>query len=345
MRFSRQTRPEQHATGTAGVTTIAGAATDSIAGDASTARLLASVHDLGATLEARETQLRDAETFRQMVNATPRSLAFVSAEAGWRITLLNAAAERDITRHSGVFGVPANRIVGAGVNEMFDIQDLTTDLLRTQTSAIFRTVRQGQLTFELYVAPAIDAHGAHVGALLVWTDTTEKHKTLDNVAQSFDGLSGAIRDIAVSAQEAITTIQEAELVGQDITDRFARLRESSDAVGAVVGVIERVASQTQLLALNATIEAARVGEAGRGFAVVANEVKTLAQETAQSTGDIRGQIGGIQHGTTSASSAVTRIVEILSEIEARQVTIAAAVEEQTITTVELRRALEQTLGG
>ena len=68
-----------------------------------------------------------------------------------------------------------------------------------------------------------------------------------------------------------------------------KLSQTVNAIGAIVALINDVASQTNLLALNATIEAARAGEAGRGFAVVASEVKNLASQTATRDGGNRQQ--------------------------------------------------------
>ena len=72
------------------------------------------------------------------------------------------------------------------------------------------------------------------------------------------------------------------------------LADNASRIGVVVDLIQTIASQTNLLALNATIEAARAGEAGRGFAVVASEVKSLANQTAKATDEIRQQIASMQ---------------------------------------------------
>ena len=92
------------------------------------------------------------------------------------------------------------------------------------------------------------------------------------------------------------------------------LAENASRISVVVDLIQVIASQTNLLALNATIEAARAGEAGRGFAVVASEVKSLANQTAKATDEIRSQIARMQEVTTSAVGAIQNIGQTIGEI-------------------------------
>ena len=99
------------------------------------------------------------------------------------------------------------------------------------------------------------------------------------------------------------------------------------------------------MALNATIEAARAGEAGRGFAVVANEIKELALQTAKATEEIRGRIQGIQQTTGLTVSEIGQISHVINDVDAIVATIAAAVEEQSVTTRDIADNVGQASSG
>jgi methyl-accepting chemotaxis protein len=123
------------------------------------------------------------------------------------------------------------------------------------------------------------------------------------------------------------------------------LIEAANRIGAVVHLIQDIASQTNLLALNATIEAARAGDAGKGFAVVANEVKALANQTSSATGEIGVQVEAIQSATENAVGAIRHIASTIARMNDIAGEISSSMGEQSEATREIGQSLQQAAVG
>ncbi len=113
---------------------------------------------------------------------------------------------------------------------------------------------------------------------------------------------------------------------EDMNRAMAAIKDSSDEVSKIIKTIDEIAFQTNILALNAAVEAARAGEAGMGFAVVAEEVRNLAQRSAQAAKDttskIEAAINRTSQGVTLSQTVATGLQEIV--LKARQVDELAA---------------------
>ena len=182
-------------------------------------------------------------------------------------------------------------------------------------------------------------------AMTVASASEEASTNVQTVASAAEELSHSIseiaRQVAKSSQVAAAAVRQAG----ETSGTMRTLAEAADRIGEVVRLINDIASQTNLLALNATIEAARAGEAGKGFAVVASEVKSLANQTARATEDIKSQVTEIQTVAARAVEAIGSIDTTIREIDEIGSAIAAAVEQQGAATGEIARNVQQAAAG
>ena len=182
-------------------------------------------------------------------------------------------------------------------------------------------------------------------SLAVASGANQATANVQTVAAASEELSASIGEIGRQVTQAATVSKKAADAGERTNATVAGLADAAQQVGEVVKLINDIASQTNLLALNATIEAARAGDAGKGFAVVASEVKSLANQTAKATDEIRAQIAAIQSETNAAVVAIRNISTTILEVNEISSSIAAAVEEQTAATQEITRNVQQAASG
>ncbi|CAK15709.1 methyl-accepting chemotaxis protein [Pseudomonas entomophila] len=181
-------------------------------------------------------------------------------------------------------------------------------------------------------AHALAESASHVGdnAGSAQARSAQQSLQMDQVATAVNEVTYAVHDVAKHAEQAASemrnaqqqvghgqqaihgSLQQIDRLSATIDQAVHVIRElasHSTKIGGVLEVIRSIAEQTNLLALNAAIEAARAGEQGRGFAVVADEVRLLAQRTAQSTAEIQTMIEHLQ----GQSEAAVRAIDTSSE--------------------------------
>ena len=220
---------------------------------------------------------------------------------------------------------------------------------RLQKVEIEKYHRVSKLTdeFEAVIRNFMDDLAASVG------DLKETAQTLDQVAGTNQSQSGQLEASAVTAAQSVDLVsQAADELSRSIQrvlesvltssriatqavekarsadEAIATLEHNSRKIGEVIGLIRDIAEQTNLLALNATIEAARAGEAGKGFAVVANEVKNLASQTSNATGEIENHIHENQENTSNIVSIIRELSDTIDQMEQNSREVSDTMKEQ-----------------
>lgn len=157
--------------------------------------------------------------------------------------------------------------------------------------------------------------------------TEQQAASLEETTAALGEIAGKLNESASNAQLAASKVKaacaKAEHSGEVVQKAISAMEgieDSSRKVGQIIGVIDEIAFQTNLLALNAGVEAARAGEAGKGFAVVAQEVRELAQRSANAAREIKALISAsnqqVEQGVTLVGETGVSLDQIAEQVQA-----------------------------
>ena len=156
-------------------------------------------------------------------------------------------------------------------------------------------------------------------------DTEVGLREMTNFSDKLNLVHGRTSDMQENSNQAMEAIESGKVMVYELSDKskaaaeitnilienIADVEENSKSIGSIIATISEIAEQTNLLSLNASIEAARAGEAGKGFAVVAEEIRKLADQSAEAGSHIRQIVGVIQQKTKVTSDSAKRAEEFL----------------------------------
>ena len=275
---------------------------------------------------------------------------------------LLALSARDLTAKSRYEGKDEFGEISRNLNLMaMELQQVVQEI--STATAQVATAAEESSAVTVQTSESIDRQ--RQGTELVVTAINEMSATVRDVARSTNDAAELSQQLNANTAQGRAEVESTIGLIRELSDQaeqtasiIADLKRESDSISSVLDVIRGIADQTNLLALNAAIEAARAGEHGRGFAVVASEVRTLAQKTQESTGNIQNMIANLQGGADraarsmqetlvkaqSGSSNIGRAGELLAEIAEgvsaisdRNLQIATAAEQQSAVAEDINR--------
>jgi methyl-accepting chemotaxis protein-1 (serine sensor receptor) len=192
----------------------------------------------------------------------------------------------------------------SGVGAMKDKLAMTVGSVRTSSESIATATKQiAAGNTDLSARTEEQAASLQETAASMKELTSTVNQNADNARQA-SGLADNARDVAQQGRDVV----------KQVVGTMAGIDESSRKIADIIGIIERIAFQTNILALNAAVEAARAGEQGSGFAVVASEVRSLAQRSSTAAKEIKGLIETSGNRVQAGTALVARAGDTMGEL-------------------------------
>lgn len=192
---------------------------------------------------------------------------------------------------------------------------------------------------------AVSAQDVAEGAMEQAGAVEELQATITTISENVRQTADDLKDSYEKAQTYAAEADKSRLEMEALMEAMERINETSKKIETIIYGIEDIASQTNLLSLNAAIEAARAGEAGKGFAVVAEQIRNLAEQSAQSAVDTRELIGGALKEVEEGNQVAERAASSMEEVVTGMKFIADSSKSLSESSLEQAKAMEEASSG